>query len=93
MRKQQRLILRQVLGLGALGDIWLRRKEALEAADGCMQRVKYLDACLRVSMAVERRDTMIIVNFYAAKYLVGAGLQVQGFSPLLQWQEAGVLKK
>lgn len=54
MRKQQRLILRQVLGLGALGDIWLRRKEALEAADGCMQRVKYLDACLRVSMAVER---------------------------------------
>lgn len=53
-RKQQRLILRQVLGIGALGDIWLRSKEALEAADECMQRVKYLDACLRVSMAVER---------------------------------------
>lgn len=53
-RKQQRLTLRQVLCLGALGDIWLRSKEALKAADECMQRIKYLDACLRVSMGVER---------------------------------------
>jgi hypothetical protein len=42
--------------------------------------------CLRVSIAVNRhRDQG---KSYKGQYLIGAGLQVQRFSPLSSWQEA-----
>jgi hypothetical protein len=42
--------------------------------------------CLKVSVTVKRHQDC--GNYYKGKYLIGAGLQVQKFCPLLSWQEA-----
>jgi hypothetical protein len=42
---------------------------------------------VRVSIAVKRHHDQ--ANAYKGRYLTGAGLQFQRFSPLLSWQHAG----
>jgi hypothetical protein len=45
-----------------------------------------LGVCLRVSIALKRHHDQS--NSYKGQYLIGAGLQVQWFSPLSSWLEA-----